>query len=201
MRAAAKLLALTGVVGVLAASAAVLWPDAGGADRAVASPVGDFCVVAPATPFDPASGLPMLAPKPVPADARCPVCGMYPARFPHWAAQVVFSDGASQYFDSPLDLLVFLARVERYNPRYVLGDVVARFVTDADSGKWITLEQAYFVHGSSALGPMRDGDLPAFSTRAQAARFTDANGGRVLKVAEITPDEVRALSGNLRHRH
>jgi hypothetical protein len=40
----------------------------------------DICIVAPPIPHDPASALPVLAARPVPAHARCPVCGMYPAR-------------------------------------------------------------------------------------------------------------------------
>ena len=193
-------LALAATGAALAAAAFVLFPT-GSAEQAPPEAANDFCVVAPATPYEAASGLPMLAPKAVPDDARCPVCGMYPARFPHWAAQVVFSDGASQFFDSPVDLLVFLARIERYNPRYALADVAGRFVTDADTGKWTALEQAYFVHGSKALGPMRDGDLPAFASRAQAARFAALNGGRVLKHSGISAAELGALSRNRRHHH
>lgn len=199
MRGVTKL-AQAATVAALAAAAFVLFP-AGSAEQPPPEAANDFCVVAPATPYDAASGLPMLAPKAVPDDARCPVCGMYPARFPHWAAQVVFNDGASQFFDSPVDLLVFLARIERYNPSYALADVAGRFVTDADTGKWTALEQAYFVHGSKALGPMRDGDLPAFASRDQAVRFAARNGGRVLKPSGITAAELGALSRNGRHHH
>lgn len=199
MRVAAKP-ALAGAVAVLAGMAFMLSPTRE-ADRPHPAATNDFCVVAPATPYSAASGLPMLAPKPVPAEARCPVCGMYPGHFPAWAAQVVFRDGASQFFDSPVDLLVFLARAERYNPRYGRDDIAARFVTDADTERWTALELAYFVHGSVALGPMRDGDLPAFSTREQAARFAARNGGHVLKHSQITPEQISALSRNLRHRH
>ena len=42
----------------------------------------DVCVVAPPTPYNPASGLPLESARPVPADVRCPVCGMFPARSP-----------------------------------------------------------------------------------------------------------------------
>lgn len=199
MRGTTKL-ALAATVAALAAAAFVLFPTSGA--KPVPSEVdNDFCVVAPATPYEAASGLPMLAPKTVPDDARCPVCGMYPGRFPHWAAQVVFRDGASQFFDSPVDLLVFLARIERYNPSYAAADVAGRFVTDADTGKWTALEQAYFVHGSNALGPMRDGDLPAFASRDQAERFAVQNGGRVLKHSEIAAAELGVLSRNRRHHH
>ena len=199
MRAATKL-ALAATVAGLSAAAFVLFPT-GDAKQVPPDVDNDFCVVAPATPYEAASGLPMLAPKAVPDDARCPVCGMYPGRFPHWAAQVIFRDGASQFFDSPVDLLVFLARIERYNPSYAAADIAGRFVTDADTRKWISVEQAYFVHGSNALGPMRDGDLPAFASRDQALRFAARNGGRVLRPADITAAELGALSRNRRHRH
>ncbi len=53
----------------------------------------EVCIVAPPQPYDPASGLALHAPRPVPVDARCPVCGMYPARNPDWAAQLVFANG------------------------------------------------------------------------------------------------------------
>lgn len=58
----------------------------------------DVCVVAPATPYDANSGLPMGAAREVPADARCPVCGMFPARSRSWAAQVIFADGDAHFF-------------------------------------------------------------------------------------------------------
>lgn len=56
-----------------------------------------YCVVAPPTPFDPAWGVGRLEPRPVPKDARCPVCGMFPARNPDWAAQVIFRNGDTQF--------------------------------------------------------------------------------------------------------
>jgi hypothetical protein len=48
------------------------------------------------------------APQAVPAEARCPVCGMYPARFPAWAAQVHLRDGSIRFFDSPVEFFRWL---------------------------------------------------------------------------------------------
>ncbi|MBD3812371.1 MAG: nitrous oxide reductase accessory protein NosL [Betaproteobacteria bacterium] len=160
-----------------------------------------LCIVAPATPYDPASGLPMYAPRPVPADARCPVCGMYPARHPRWAAQIIFKNGAAHYFDSPVNLFDFLHKVDRYDRRYTLDDVAASYVRDLESGQWIKAGQAHFVHGSAVIGPMRTADLPAFASRTAADAFARQHRGTVLTAADMTPRLLASLSRNGRHRH
>lgn len=161
----------------------------------------ELCIVAPATPYDPAAGQPMYAPRPVPATARCPVCGMYPARYPHWAAQVIFRDGAAHYFDSPVNLFDFLHNVSRYERRYSLDDVAVSYVRDLDSGQWVEASQAFFVHGSRVTGPMRNADLPAFASRNAADAFVDQHRGTVLTAPDMTPALLAPLSRNSRHRH
>jgi copper chaperone NosL len=160
-----------------------------------------LCIVAPATPYDPASGQPMYAPRPVPADARCPVCGMYPARYPRWAAQIIFKDGAAHYFDSPVNLFDFLHKVDRYDRRYTLDDVAASYVRDLESGQWIEAGRAFFVHGSDVAGPMRTADLPAFTSRTAADAFARQHRGAVLTAPDMTPQLLTLLSRNGRHRH
>lgn len=186
---------------VVTAAAVVLLPHD---EQAAADPdlvTNELCIVAPATPYDPASGLAMLAPRPIPAAARCPVCGMYPARFPRWAAQSIFRDGAAHYFDSPIDLFVFLQKVDRYDSRYALNEVAVSFVTDFETGQWIEAQDAFFVHGSSAFGPMRDADLPAFASREVADALTRSRGGRVLAFTEVTPELIQSLNRSVHHRH
>jgi nitrous oxide reductase accessory protein NosL len=143
----------------------------------------------------------MLAPKSIPADARCPVCGMYPARFPRWAAQTVFKDGASHYFDSPVDLIAFLQQIERFNKRYTRKDIAVSHVTDFETGQWIEVDQAFFVQGSTALGPMRTADLPAFSTRQSADAFARKRNGKVLTFTQVTPELIQSMNRNVHHRH
>lgn len=200
MRLPAKRLWLAGIVLTVAASALLLPLGKQPASDA-GSITNELCVVAPATPYDASSGLALLAPKPIPADARCPVCGMYPARFPRWAAQTVFKDGASHYFDSPIDLFVFLNRADRYNKRYALEDIAVSYVTDFATGQWIEAGNAFFVHGSTAFGPMRDADLPAFSARQSADAFARSRGGKVLTLTQVTPELIQSLNRNMHHRH
>ncbi|KAB2896353.1 MAG: hypothetical protein F9K35_14150, partial [Burkholderiaceae bacterium] len=80
------------------------------------------------------------------------------------------------------------------------ADIATIYVTDTDSRRWIGARQAAYVHGSSALGPMRAGNLPAFATREGAQRFAEARGGRVLGFAEIDAALVAKLAGP-GHRH
>lgn len=189
----AVLLALT-----LLAAASWGW-RAHKAQQATAALEDAYCVVAPPTPFDPAWNVGPLAPRPIPSDVRCPVCGMFPARNPDWAAQVIFRDGATQYFDSPLTMWAYLHDVGRYAPGRSAQEIVARWVTDGSQRRWITADTAFYVHGSNALGPMRAGNLPPFATREAAQAFAQRRGGEVLRADQVTSDLLQHLMRPHRH--
>lgn len=199
MNATAHRLAALSAVAALAGAGLAWWPRADVPAEPFDPSSDALCIVAPATPYDPATGLGPDTPRPVPASARCPVCGMAPARFPDWAAQAIFDDGATHFFDSPVNLLTFLRDVSRYSP-YRPEQVVASFVNDIASGQWTPAATAFYVQGSSALGPMREGNLPAFAERAIAERFAAERGGRVLSLAEID-DSILADLAARKHDH
>ena len=201
MRLPAKLILLAGAATAVAIAAYPLLPPGKQASRTVDLITNELCIVAPATPYDPSSGLAMRAAKPIPADARCPVCGMYPARTPRWAAQTVFQDGASHFFDSPIDLFVFLQRTDRANKRYAPADIAVSYVTDVETGQWIEAHHTFFVQGSTAIGPMRDADLPAFSTRKSADDFARSRGGKVLLFKQVTPELIQSMNRNTHNHH
>ncbi|WP_010461625.1 nitrous oxide reductase accessory protein NosL [Acidovorax radicis] len=161
----------------------------------------DVCVVAPPTPYDPALGQPLAAAREVPADARCPVCGMYPARARAWAAQVIFADGDAYFFDSPLSLMLYLGNVAHYTRGRTAEAIVARYVTDTGTGGWLNAQEAVYVTGSSAMGPMRAGNLPAFADAEAALRFAQQRGGRSVPFGAIDAPLLRGLAPNLRADH
>ena len=161
----------------------------------------DVCVVAPPTPYNPASGLPLQAARPVPADVRCPVCGMYPSRSPDWAAQVIFANGDAQFFDSPLSLFMYLGDVARYSPGRSADEIVAHYVTDVPSRSWVDARSAFYVTGSTAKGPMRAGNLPAFASQDAARQFAAQRGGKVLAYADVDAALVAQLGGQGVHAH
>ncbi|MBB5203379.1 nitrous oxide reductase accessory protein NosL [Inhella inkyongensis] len=160
----------------------------------------DLCITAPAWPYDPQAGLPAQAPRRVPAEARCPVCGMFPARQPRWAAQLRYLDDSAQFFDSPLTLALWWQAPTRYSPGRQQTDVAALWVQDFASGRWLDATQAHYVHGSRERGPMRNGNLPPFGDSATAQVFAKANGGRVLSWRELDAELLRALDTRI-HDH
>lgn len=176
-------LAVIGTGGLLSAGGiAVLGRRA---TTTIATPEEDVCIVAPTFAYDPASGLPPDAAREVPPDARCPVCGMFPARARRWAAQVIFVDGDVQYLDSPLSLFHYLQRVNRYTPGRKLADIATLYVSDQLSGHWLQADQAVYVHGSDRMGPMRSGNLPAFADVASARAFIVLHGGRTVTAVSL----------------
>lgn len=196
----------TWLAGALAASAAAAAVGAAWWHRqppvAAVLPEGDVCLIAPPTPWEAASGLPPTAARPVPAQARCPVCGMYPARAPEWAAQVIFEgSGEAHFFDSPLSLFKYLQDAPRYHPGRSAPAIAALYVSDssAGAGAWLDARSAWYVHGSDARGPMRAGNLPAFATRAAAQAFARRRGGRVLAYGQVDGAVIAALVGSGGH--
>ncbi|WP_369817494.1 nitrous oxide reductase accessory protein NosL [Acidovorax sp. Root568] len=161
----------------------------------------DVCVVAPPTPYDPALGQPLAAAREVPAEARCPVCGMYPARARAWAAQVIFAQGDAYFFDSPLSLMLYLGNVDHYTRGRTPDAIVACYVTDTDTGLWLNAQEAVYVTGSSALGPMRAGNLPAFGSAGAAQQFVQQRGGQAVLFGGIDTRLLRGLAPNLRADH
>ncbi|MCX2865404.1 nitrous oxide reductase accessory protein NosL [Paucibacter sp. PLA-PC-4] len=180
----------------------LLGSQGGSAPQPEPEPGAEVCVFAPPTPHDPNSGLPLLAPRAVPAEARCPVCGMFPARAPHWAAQVVFDNGDTQFFDSPLSLLIYLQDVGRYTSGRHVGEIAGSYVRATQGGGWLLARDAIYVQGSTLLGPMRAGNLPAFVDRASAQRFAAEQGGALLTLQQITPQLLARLDASRAvHRH
>ena len=171
-------------------------------------PAEDICIVqpsvaSPAHAWDPAAGLARYDPRPIPANARCPVCGMYPARFPKWAAQIIFSDGTAHFFDSPVDLFMFLDQTVRFDPSHTVADVAALYVADYRSGAWLDARSAAFVIGSTVRGPMRGPDLPAFADQVTARIFAGEHGGRVRLFGAIDHSTVATLrdANHAEHAH
>lgn len=126
------------------------------------------------------------AARPIAKTERCPVCGMYPAQFPQWHAQIVFKDGAYTSFDSAAEMFRFLDDMSKYDKKHVASDIAKIFVPAYDKGSWLDAKRAFFVAGSKIQGPMGS-DLPAFSSKDEAVRFSQKSGGKALSFEQITP--------------
>lgn len=142
-----------------------------------------------------------FGPRAIPADARCGVCGMYPARYPRWAAQLLLADGSARYFESAQQFFKFQRDLARYGKGVNAGDMVAGYVTDYEKGGWVDVTAAFFVKGSSVRGPMGGDELPAFGSRVAATAFATQHGGEVLGFSQVTTEVLDALGGGGHGHH
>lgn len=109
---------------------------------------------------------------------RCPVCGMFPAKRPQFAAAMVLGDGRTFYFCANGCLL----RAWRDAPRHlsVAADAIHQMVVlDFFSGEVLDAHEAWWVVGSEVIGPMGPA-LVALRTEQDAERFRERHGGKIV---------------------
>lgn len=130
----------------------------------------------------------------VPASAKCPVCGMFVAKYPDWTATARFKDGSTSYYDGPKDMFNHYFDTVRYTPKKRQADVVALTVKEYYSLAMIDARAAYYVVGSDVYGPMGSELIP-FNTEKDANSFKlDHKGKRILRFKEITPQTIKSLN-------
>jgi nitrous oxide reductase accessory protein NosL len=133
-------------------------------------------------------------PRPGPRD-KCPVCGMFVARYPDWVGYAELGDGTRLVFDGAKDLFKFALDPGRYLPARTRADVKTLTVTDYYALAPVDAREAFFVLGGDVLGPMGR-ELVPFARREAAEEFRrDHRGTRILAFGEVTPDLVRSLDG------
>lgn len=131
---------------------------------------------------------------PAPAGAKCPVCGMFVAKYPDWTATARFKDGTTSYYDGPKDMFSHYFETARYTPGKRQTDIVAMSVKEYYSLTMIDARAAFFVIGSDVYGPMGNELIP-FRTEKDAASFKlDHKGKRILRFNEITRQTIKSLN-------
>jgi nitrous oxide reductase accessory protein NosL len=151
------------------------------------------CVIAPllfaaaGASADPTSFI-----KPSPKD-KCPVCGMFVAKYPDFVAEILFKDGSYAVFDGAKDMFKYYLDVSRYNPAKKPEDIRFIFVTDYYAVQTTDAVSAFFVVGSDVYGPMGRELIP-FVTEKDAQEFMkDHAGKQVLRFGDVNAEVVKAL--------
>ncbi len=130
----------------------------------------------------------------VPPEAKCPVCGMFVAKYPDWTATARFKDGTTSYYDGPKDMFSHYFDTARYTPGKRQADIVAQSVKEYYSVAMIDARTAFFVSGSDVSGPMGSELIP-FKTEKDATTFKlDHKGKRILRFNEITKQIIKTLN-------
>lgn len=124
---------------------------------------------------------------------KCPVCGMFVAKYPDFVAGIVFKDGSHAVFDGTKDMFKYYFNLKKYNPSKKPEDIETVFVTEYYGLNPVDARKAFFVSGSDVHGPMGRELIP-FEKMPDAASFMkDHRGRRILKFSEITPDIIKKL--------
>ncbi|HSO20468.1 MAG TPA: nitrous oxide reductase accessory protein NosL [Desulfosarcina sp.] len=119
---------------------------------------------------------------------NCPVCGMFPARYPYGKCQIKTKDGQTIHFCSTQCLFAFLGKQKLYVDGTI--DPLLIWVVDRTSGMWISGKAAFFVIGSTkAFGPMGYEALP-FNSLEEAEEFTVSNGGKMMVFDQVTIEKI-----------
>jgi nitrous oxide reductase accessory protein NosL len=151
--------------------------------------------------LSPLAALPRLAladaakvtlPPPGERDA-CPVCGMFPIKYPDWIATVLYKDGHAHHFDGAKDLFKYLLDMAKYAGGHTHGDIAAIGVTGYYATEMIDARPAYYVIGSDVLGPMGHELVPHPDMYDAVEFMKHHKGKRILRYEEITMDLLRGL--------
>ena len=130
--------------------------------------------------------------KPSPRD-KCPVCGMFVAKYPDFVALIVFKDGTNAFFDGVKDMMKCYFNLKKYQPSKKPEDIESAYVTDYYSLEWVRGLDAFYVLGSDVYGPMGRELIP-LRTEADAKEFMkDHKGKSILRFKDITPETIRGL--------
>jgi copper chaperone NosL len=130
--------------------------------------------------------------KPLPKD-KCPVCGMFVAKYPDFIAEFIFSDGTYAVFDGVKDMFKATFNLKKYHPSKQSSDILAIFVMDYYALALINGQEAFYVLGSDIYGPMGKELIP-FSKEADAREFMkDHTGKSILRFKEVTPEIIKTL--------
>ncbi|CAB1057998.1 hypothetical protein D1BOALGB6SA_2754 [Olavius sp. associated proteobacterium Delta 1] len=114
---------------------------------------------------------------------ECPLCGMYPARYPQFNCQIVFKDGSYEAFDSAVGLLVYLLFPD--NTEIKLKPIAQIYFKDYLKEGWLESGKTFFVTGSETMGPMGVEFLPVDNEQAAKELKKQEQGQDITHFKEI----------------
>jgi nitrous oxide reductase accessory protein NosL len=151
-----------------------------------------LCLLGHLLPFPLVGAAEIAVPKPSAKD-KCPVCGMFVAKYPDWLAAVRLRDGSHVYFDGAKDMFKYLLDPKKYDPARKQGDIQAAAVMDYYRLDWIDARQAWYVLGSDVYGPMGRELIP-LEREADAREFMkDHKGLKIIMYSDVTPEVIKTL--------
>ena len=123
---------------------------------------------------------------------KCPVCGMFVAKYDQWLTQIINENEPPLVFDGVKDMMAYY-----FNPELYGGDAdlttAEIWVRNYYTLDYMDGRTAFYVVGSDVLGPMGDELIP-FSTLKEAENFKkDHQGNDILSFDEITAPQIMEM--------
>ncbi len=130
--------------------------------------------------------------RPQPGD-KCPVCGMFVAKYPDWSAEIIYQDGTVLFFDGAKDLFKFYFAPHKYKSNKQRQHIKAMYVTEYYDLTFIEAKNAFYVLGSDVYGPMGL-ELVPFKTEADAKEFLrDHQGEKIIAFNDVVLALIKTL--------
>ena len=124
---------------------------------------------------------------------KCPVCGMFVAKYPDFLAEIVFKDGSHAFFDGVKDMMKYYFDLSKYNPAKNTAEIAAIFVNDYYNLSPTNGLKAYYVFGSDVYGPMGK-ELVPFKEESDAKEFMKDHAGKsIYKFNDINKHLIKIL--------
>ena len=109
-------------------------------------------------------------------DEKCPVCGMFVAKYPKWAASIATQNHKKPfYFDGVKDMMKFYFNAKDYGHKDFDKNKAKITVSDYYTREEINARKAFYVIGSNIYGPMGNELIP-FRTKKDAKIFLTPGG-------------------------
>lgn len=122
---------------------------------------------------------------------KCPVCGMFVAKYPDWIAEIIFKDSSYAFFDGTKDMFNYYFNLEKYNPSKKQSEIDSIYVKDYYNLNFIDGYSAYYVIGSDVYGPMGNELIPV-ETESKAKEFMkDHRGKKILRFDEVCTGDIK----------
>ena len=128
----------------------------------------------------------------VPQDAKCPVCGMFVAKYPKWSAMMQH-DGKVYYFDGVKDMMKYYIFDGDFP--YDRTHIGKMMVSDYYTIEAVPAKEAFYVLDADVYGPMGHELIPFKSQESAKTFMEEHHGKKIVRFEEITDTMVMALDG------
>jgi len=128
----------------------------------------------------------------VPQNAKCPVCGMFVAKYPKWAASLEVEQ-KTYYFDGVKDMMKYIIFDGDFP--YDRKKIALYKVSDYYTIESLNAKEAFYVIGSNVYGPMGNELIPFKTLKSAEVFMQEHHGEKIVMYSEITDKMLMALDG------